>query len=74
MRSNFAIAALIGSAKAATRGPLPVSTTFPKFSSVTSPSSGNLDGLNVKVDYSTLNGNIVGPYKGFRNNLFMFPT
>lgn len=74
--NKYITASLIGYASSATPGAIPT-TTWPKFASPTAPSTSsstaNAAG-NVLSAYSTANSVLIGPARGFRNNLVVFPT
>ena len=78
MHTKYSAAALVASASAtAVRGPLP-DASFPKFSTLAPPASPDLDSNNnVLIQYSknlATGGTLAGPYRGFRNDLHIFPT
>lgn len=75
MIHSIAVASLVGinQALTPTRGPLPTAT-FPKYPNVNAPAAGDLDGDNVKVEYSSSGSIQLGLYRALRNDLFIFPT
>lgn len=75
--NNFVIASLIGATSAAT-GPLRVNT-FPVFTSTTAPSTTSTpvtkDAADNVLEAYSMKGTVkIGPLRGFRNGLNIFPT
>jgi hypothetical protein len=66
--------ALIGVGKAPTPGPLPSSSTFPKFATTPGPSNAEKSTNNVLKAYSQSGTTVSGPYRAYRNDLYVFLT
>jgi hypothetical protein len=71
--NKYSVMALLGAANAAT-GPLPSSTTFPKFDTVTAPTVSVLTTNNVLIAYNHSGTTVSGPYRAYRNDLVVFLT
>jgi hypothetical protein len=64
---------LISTASAVTAAPFP-SSNFPSYGTIVAPAGANIDSNNNVLAVYFDSTNSKGPYRGFRNDLFVFPT